>query len=171
MSGYAPEAYSMLGSILARQNVSVLALQRKLSHAGVAVNIKSLYRLADDSPLQRLDLPITAAVCKICGVALSDLISLEKPKAQLRRLDAKSQARLDVLMSKNNEGALHSAERKEFDALADHAHKISMENARTLLAEPPAGQEVSRLEEKSGCTEALDHRGVTWSPIELSIYP
>jgi hypothetical protein len=135
MNGYAPEAYSMLGSILARQNVSVLALQRKLSGAGVAVNIKSLYRLADDSPLQRLDLPITAAICKACGVALNDLITFEKPKAQLHQLDGKSQARLDALMSKNNDGLLTAAERKEFDALADRAHQISMENARTLLTE------------------------------------
>ena len=135
MNGYAPEAYSMLGSILARQNLSVLSLQRKLSEAGIAVNIKSLYRLANDSPLQKLDLPITAAICKACSVALSDLITFEKPKAQLHQLDGKSQARLDALMTKNNEGLLTAAERKEFDALADRAHKMSMENARTLLAE------------------------------------
>src|SRR5258707_15642115 len=114
MSGYTPEAYSMLGTILARQNVSVLALQRKLAAAGLAVNIKSLYRLANDAPVQKIDLHIAAAVCKACDVQLTDLIRFQKPKARLQRLDSKTQSRLDALMAKNNEGRLTAAERKEF---------------------------------------------------------
>lgn len=135
MNGYAPEAYSMLGLILAQQNVSVLGLQRKLAQLGMAVNIKSLYRLVSDLPMQKIDLHIAAAVCKVCNVELGDLIRFQKPKAQLHRLDDKAQARLDALMDKNNEGRLTSAERKEFGVLADRAHRISLENARTLLAE------------------------------------
>jgi hypothetical protein len=69
------------------------------------------------------------------GIALDDLITFEKPKEQLHRLDGKSQARLDALLSKNNEGPITAAERKEFLALADRAHRISMENARILIAE------------------------------------
>jgi DNA-binding Xre family transcriptional regulator len=135
MNGHLPDAYSQLGLILAQENVSVLGLQRKLEEAGTSVNVKSLYRLAEDAPLQKIDLRIAAAVCKAFGIALGDLISFEKPKARLSRLDAKTQARLDVLMSKNNEGQLTAAERKEFVALADQAHRMSIENARTLLAE------------------------------------
>ena len=130
-----PDAYSQLGVILARENVSVLALQRKLAAAGVPVNVKSLYRLAEDAPLQKIDLRIAAAICRTLDIALDDLISLDKPKAQLRRLDVKRQARLDALMDKNNEGRLTTLERKEFVALADMAHRISLENARTLLTE------------------------------------
>lgn len=135
MNGPLPEAYSQLGMILARANVSVLGLQRRLEAAGVAVNVKSLYRLAENEPLQKIDLRIAAAVCRTFDIALGDLISFGKPKAQLNRLDAKSEARLDVLMSRNNEGLLTVAERKEFVALAEQAHRISIENARTLLAE------------------------------------
>ncbi|MGB8166599.1 MAG: hypothetical protein WCF18_03855 [Chthoniobacteraceae bacterium] len=135
MNGHLPDAYSRLGLILARENVSVLSLQRKLEAAGVPVNVKSLYRLAEDAPLQKIDLRIVAGVCNVFGIALGDLISFEKPKARLNRLDGKSQARLDALMSKNNEGQLTAAERKEFLALAAQAHRISMENARTLLTE------------------------------------
>jgi DNA-binding Xre family transcriptional regulator len=135
MSGYTPEAYSMLGAILARRNLSVLALQRELAKAGMSVNIKSLYRLADDAPVQKIDLHIAAAVCKACHVSLNDLIRFQKPKAQLRRLDSKTQSRLDALMARNNEGQLTAAERREFGVLADRAHRISIENARTLLAE------------------------------------
>jgi hypothetical protein len=135
MNGHLPDAYSRLGLILARENLSVLGLQRKLESAGVSVNVKSLYRLVEEAPLQKIDLRIAAAVCNAFGIALGDLISLEKPKARLGRLDAKTQARLDVLMSKNNEGQLTTAERKEFAALAERAHRMSIENARTLLAE------------------------------------
>jgi hypothetical protein len=79
---------------------------------------------------------------------LNDLISFQRPKAQLRRLDAKTQARLDSLMSKNNEGQLMAAERKEFSALADRAHQISMENARTLVAERRRAGRQTRLKTK-----------------------
>jgi hypothetical protein len=121
--------------ILARENLSVLALQRKLEAAGASVNVKSLYRLAEDAPLQKIDLRIAAAVCEEFGIALGDLISFEKPKAQLARLDARTQARLDALMSKNNEGQLTTAQRKEFVLLAEQAHRMSIENARTLVTE------------------------------------
>lgn len=135
MNGHLPDAYSRLGLILARENVSVLGLQRKLEAAGASVNVKSLYRLVEDAPLQKIDLRIAAAVCNAFDIALGDLISFEKPKARLSRLASKTQARLDALMSKNNEGQLTTAERKEFLALAEQAHRVSMENARTLLAE------------------------------------
>lgn len=135
MNGHLPDAYSRLGLILARENLSVLSLQRKLEAVGVSVNVKSLYRLAEVAPLQKIDLRIVAGICKVFGIALDDLITFEKPKAQLQRLDGKAQARLDALMSKNNEGPISAAERKEFLALADQAHRISMENARTLIAE------------------------------------
>ena len=70
----------MLGSILARRNVSVLALRRELAETGLAVNIKSLYRLANDTPVQKIDLHIAAAVCKVCDVGLDDLISFQRQR-------------------------------------------------------------------------------------------
>jgi hypothetical protein len=135
MNGLLPDAYSTLGLILARENVSVLGLQRKLAAAGVPVNVKSLYRLVEDAPLQKIDLRIAAAICQLLRIALGDLITFEKPKTRLRQLAPKTQARLDTLMSKNNEGQLTATERKEFVILADQAHRMSLENARTLLAE------------------------------------
>ncbi|MEI9894440.1 MAG: hypothetical protein WDN28_11295 [Chthoniobacter sp.] len=144
----------MLGFILARRNLSVLALQHELAAAGLAVNIKSLYRLANDTPVQKIDLHIAAAICKVCEVGLSDLISFRKPKAQLHRLDSKTEARLDALMSKNNEGRLTPAERREFGTLADRAHQISLANARTLLAEQ---RRVGKSAPAKGKTGARKH--------------
>ena len=97
--------------------------------------MKSLYRLAEDAPLQKTDLRILAAICQAFGLPLGDLISFEKPKAEFRRLDPKTQARLAALMSKNNAGRLTGVEQKEFLSLADAAHRLSTDNARTLLTE------------------------------------
>ena len=135
MNGTSPQAYSRLGFLLARRNLSVLGLQRKLEAAGVPVNVKSLYRLTEETPLQKIDLRIVAAICQTFDIALGELISFEKPKARLCRLDDKAQSRLEALMSKSNEGRLTAAERKEFATLAGEAHRISMANARTLLLE------------------------------------
>lgn len=135
MNGNAPEAYSRLRAVLADRNVTVFHLHRQLSSAGFPVNIKSLYRLASDEPLQKVDLRVAGAVCRACGVEIGDLITFEKPRAKLHRFDPKSQARLDALMDKNNDGRLSAREKKEFAALAADAHRLSMENARILLAE------------------------------------
>jgi DNA-binding Xre family transcriptional regulator len=135
MNGNNPEAYSRLRNILAQKNMTVFQLHRTLESAGFPVNIKSIYRLATDEPLQKVDLRIAGAICRACNIQLGELITFEKPRAQLRRLDAKSQTRLDALMTKNNDGKLSTGERKEFAQLAENAHRMSIENARVLQAE------------------------------------
>lgn len=135
MNGNTPEAYSRLRLILAEKNLSVFQLHRELNESGVPVNIKSLYRLTSDDPLQKMDLRIAAAICQACDAELGELISFEKPAAQLQHLPEKDQARLDDLMAANNEGKLSAAERREFNALAEKAHRLSLENARILQAE------------------------------------
>lgn len=135
MNGNAPEAYSRLRTVLAERNVTVFQLHRQLDSAGLPVNIKSLYRLTADEPLQKVDLRVAGAVCQVCGVGIGDLITFQKPRAQLHRLEPKVQARLDELMDKNNEGQLNGREKKEFATLAAEAHRVSLENARMLVGE------------------------------------
>jgi hypothetical protein len=116
-------------------NWTVFQLHRNLTASGVAVNIKSLYRLASEEPLEKIDLRIAAAICKICGATFADLITLEKPRARLQQLDAKTQSRLNALMELNNDGKLTARQKREFEQLAERAHRLSLENARTLQAE------------------------------------
>jgi hypothetical protein len=145
MNGNKPEGYSRLQSVLAGMNMTVFQLHRRLEEAGFSVNIKSLYRLATEEPIRKIDLGIAAALCRICNVALGELITLEKPRPQLRRLDARTQARLEELMSKNNDGKLTSAEKREFAQLAEKAHRLSLDNARALQAgRKRAGQSRTR---------------------------
>lgn len=149
MNGNAPEAYSRLRTVLAGRNLTVFQLHRQLDSTGLPVNIKSLYRLTADEPLQKVDLRVAGAVCQACGIEIGDLITFQKPRAQLHRLDPKIQARLDELMEKSNEGQLTAREKKEFAALADEAHRLSMENARMLLAERRRGKATSGPAAKS----------------------
>jgi DNA-binding Xre family transcriptional regulator len=135
MSGNIPEAYARLRIVLAQRNMTVFQLHRQLEGADCAVNIKSLYRLASEEPLQKVDLRIAAAICRACDVDLGELITFEKPRPQLRRIDARTQARLEELMAKNNDGKLTANEKREFAQLAERAHRISLENARVLQAE------------------------------------
>lgn len=134
VNGNNPEAYSRLGLVLAGMNITVFQLHRRLAEAGFPVNIKSLYRLAAEGPIEKIDLRIAAALCRVCNVTLGELITLEKPRALLRRLDTKTQGRLEELMSKNNDGKLNAGEKREFAQLAEKAHKLSLHNARVLQA-------------------------------------
>jgi hypothetical protein len=126
--------------VLAERNVTVFQLHRQLVSAGLPVNIKSLYRLTADAPLLKVDLRVAGAVCQVCGVGLGELITFQKPRLQLLRLEPKVQARLEELMDRNNDGLLNARERKEFDELANEAHRVSLENSRMLVAERRRGK-------------------------------
>src|SRR6266487_244267 len=120
-------AYSRLKRVLGEQNISVPELHRRLMKSGVRINLKSLYRLAhDQEPLERLDLRVAGAVCELCQVPLSDLITFASAKRKLQRISAAKQKRLDVLMEKNNEGKLDRAEYEELRALVRHAEEITL---------------------------------------------
>jgi hypothetical protein len=152
VNGHTLQAYSRLSIVLAEQNLTVYQLHRRLATAGFPINIKSLYRLASDQPLYKVDLRIAAAICKVCDVGLGQLISFEKPRALLRRLDSPTQARLEALMAKNNEGHLTPKEKKEFARLAEEAHRLSLENARLLQAERRRSQPSRAQVAKAGET-------------------
>ena len=157
MNGKPLGAWSNLKVILAQQNLSVLDLQKKLRKRGVSVNVKSLYRLAEPHPLWKIDIRIVNAICQTFGLELGDLIQLEKPAQQLRRLGAEKQRRLDVLMEKNNEGELTRAERGELTRLVDESQRISLHNARALAEQQ---RETARKAGDKKRTALVDERPV-----------
>lgn len=132
--------YSRLATVLSHRKIAVPELRRQMIKLGVPVNIKSLYRLTTTEPLQKIDLRILGAICQTCHVGIQEVIDFGKPKLVLQRLDAPVQKRLDELMSKNNEGALSAAERKELSGLADQAHQLTLANARILAQQRRAGR-------------------------------
>jgi hypothetical protein len=133
MSDKAPVTYSQLRQLLMERKMSIPALQRALQkQCGVKVNVKSLYRLASNKPLQKIDGRIVGAICRTIHSPIEALLSLQKPAQHLHKLSAAEQNRLDTLMEKNNEGELTREESREFEALVDKAHRLSVENARIL---------------------------------------
>jgi hypothetical protein len=129
-------AYSRLKHLLHSRQLSVPELHRRLGRQGFHVNLKSLYRLGNEElPLERLDLRVAGAICKVCEVPLSELIAFETGRTRLRRLSAGKQRRLDALMGRNNEGQLTGAERNELEALVREAEEITLANAKALARE------------------------------------
>ncbi len=126
-------AYSRLKQVLAEQELTVPRLLERIEQRGMRVNLKSLYRLSNDrQPVERLDLRVAGVICLVCRVPLSELITFEAPRPRLRRFSAGKQKRLDLLMTKNNDGTLTKAEHGELKSLVREAEELTLENARIL---------------------------------------
>lgn len=127
-------AYSRLKRVLSELKITVPELHRRINLSlGMKVNLKSLYRLSNEtSPVERLDLRVAGAICEVCKVPLGDLITFETGEENLRRLEAKKQKRLDELMALNNDGLLTPQEREELQALVREVEELSLQNARVL---------------------------------------
>lgn len=127
------QAYSRLRRVLGQRNLTVQELHRRIRQQGMSVNLKSLYRLNNDSlPVERLDLRVAGIICAVCAVPLSELIAFESPRPRLRHLPRQNQKRLDELMERNNNGGISHAERRELKGLVREAEEIALDNARTL---------------------------------------
>jgi hypothetical protein len=138
-------AYSHLKRLLKQQQISVPELHRRMRAQGLNVNVKSLYRLSDDSqPVDRLDMRVAGAICQVCAIPLSDWIVFEEETGGLRSLSVEKQTRLDTLMTRNNAGSLTDRERVELQALVREAEDLTLANARLLA------QQRQRLEPVSG---------------------
>jgi hypothetical protein len=129
-------AYSRLKQLLADQELTVPQLSRRIEQEGLRVNLKCLYRLNNDrQPVERLDLRVAGVICQVCRVPISELITFEPPRPRLRRFSADKQKRLDLLMTKNNDGKLTKAEQSELKSLVREAEELTLENARTLASQ------------------------------------
>src|SRR5688572_31898945 len=70
--------YPRLGELLRARNLSVAALSRQIERQfGMAVDRKTLYRLAASAAVQRADLEIAGAAAAVLGVGLGDLFDIE----------------------------------------------------------------------------------------------
>jgi DNA-binding Xre family transcriptional regulator len=126
-------AYSYLKQLLKQHQISVPELQRRIQAQGMNINLKSLYRLSDDTqPVDRLDMRVAGAICAVLSVRLSDWIVFQEQSLALHTLDPQKQERLDILMQKNNQAPLTEAERDELRSLVRAAEEILLTNARLL---------------------------------------
>lgn len=151
MKGVRTGAWSTLRMLLAEKGLTVADLHERLK-ADFPVNIKSLYRLTGPGPVQKLDLKIVRAICAALKVEIGELIRFEKPKFELMRLDPASQAELDKLMDKNNEGRLTEEEQARFNALLEKVQRITLYNSKLLVDQKRLRE--SRRRARDGRVEA-----------------
>lgn len=133
-------AYSTLPELLAKCHLTVAEFHQRLLRRGFKFDKKTLYRLASHEPLQTISAPVVGAVCEEFKIGLDELLTWERPKPKLHRIDPKTQARLDELMEKNTEGALTVAEKKELATLGETVERLSLENAKMLAAHAETGR-------------------------------
>lgn len=126
-------AYSRLKRLLKQRQMSVSELHRRMQAQGLNINVKSLYRLSDDSqPVDRLDMRVAGAICQVCAIPLSEWIVFEEGDGVLHVLPQEKQIHLDTLMTRNNAGSLTDTERVELQALVREAEDLTLGNARLL---------------------------------------
>lgn len=125
-------AYSTFPDLLAQRKLTVADVHERLLARGLKFDKKTLYRLASHEPLQTIHAPVVGAVCEEFKIGLGDLLVWERPAPKLHRIDARTQTRLDALMTKNNEGTMTASERKELATLGETVERLSLENARLL---------------------------------------
>lgn len=128
---------SALPGILARQRLTVADLVRRIEESGQHFDRKTVYRLASGEPVRTLNLPVVAAIGRVLNLRDPGKLILwsapsNKSPLRLQRIDARTQARLDELMTRNTEGTLGGAERRELEKLGRTVEKLSLENARLL---------------------------------------
>jgi Cro/C1-type HTH DNA-binding domain len=130
------QAYARLKRLLGERNITVPGLQKRIQQRGMDANLESLYRLSrEPQPLARLDLRVAGAICQVCEVPLSELITFETPQGTLHRFSAAKQKRLDTLMTKNDNGQLTDGEREERRVLVREAEEMTLANARILAGQ------------------------------------
>lgn len=125
-------AYSTFPDLLAQKQLTVTDVHERLLARGLKFDKKTLYRLASHKPLQTISASVVGAVCEEFAIGLGELLVWERPSPKLHKIDAATQARLDELMGKNNEGSITVAERKELSTLGEMVERLSLENARLL---------------------------------------
>jgi len=125
-------AYSRLAELMRARRMTVIDFHRELTAKGHRFDLKTIYRLASEKPLKTLNAPAVRAVCETLDIDLGKLIVWQAPQPKLKRIDAKTQNRLDYLMARSNEGELTKAERAEFEALTEELEALSVANAKLL---------------------------------------
>lgn len=125
-------AWSTLRALLAEKKLTVVNLHEILRVRGLAVNRKSLYRLASLRPVQKVDTAIVRGICEALDVRLEELIQFEKPRLELARLEPRLQEELDMLIEKNNDDRLTGDEETRFNTLVNAARRVMFKNLRVL---------------------------------------
>lgn len=116
--------YPRLGQLLRERNLTVAELGRQIeARFGLAVDRKTLYRLASPDPVHRADLEIAGAAAAILGVDLGAVFDVQATPADgnagasSAELTPEEQARLAELLDRQDRRQLTRAEGTELKRL------------------------------------------------------
>lgn len=126
--------YSRLGDLLRARHLTVDDLQRQLAaRFGLAVDARTLDRLARDERVRRPDVEIVAAAAAVLDARLDDLFAITalpmddegavgtdtSAGEEGNVLSSEQSRRLSELFDRQDDGRLTAAERAELDTLVD----------------------------------------------------
>ena len=108
------------------------------------------------------------AICEEFNVNLGDLLVWEPVKPRLHRIGADVQARLDVLMEKNNQDTITAREKNELEELGKTVEHLSLENARMLARKSKPRPASKSSSKKTLVTCAGENRKTSAAPVRIS---
>lgn len=162
--------YPRLAALLRERNLTVAEIERQLKERfGLAVNVKTLYRLTQATPIQRADLEIAGATATLLGVGLDDLFTIDAhpedrgDEADLHILAPADGRRLAVLVERQAHGLLTEEEWHEMEQLvATYGHLLHERRVRELARKQGRPIEQVRREMEESLAQALGE----WRAIE-----
>jgi len=131
---------SRLPILLKEHQMTVPSLQRQLAQQGRVVNKNTLYRLASNQPLKKVDLTIAGEICTLFGIGLDELFvirRLQEGKKQVT-FTKEQKARMRILLELAREGTITPKEERELNQLVDEEWEAAINAAEeTVMAAYP----------------------------------
>ncbi len=157
--------YPRLAELLEARHLTVAELERQIrDRYGLAVNLKTLYRLTQATPVQRADLEIAGATAAILGVGLDDLFTVnavatdEQSEVDLRILGPEDSRRMATLIDLQAQRLLTEREWDELETLVTKYGQLLHERRlRVRARQHGVSLEQERQDSEAYLTEALKH--------------
>lgn len=155
--------YPRLGELLRQRDLSVAELERRIEQRfGLAVDTKTLYRLAHRAAVQRADLQVAGAAAAVLGVGLTDLFDVETipvnaPADEVPQDLTPAESRhLADLLDRQGSGSLSDAGRAELEALVgEYGRRLHERRLRELAEQHGIPIEQARAESQAQLDGAL----------------
>ena len=155
--------YPRLGELLRERNLTVAELERQIeSQLGVAVDRKTLYRLASSQSVQRADLEIAGAAAVVLGVDLGDVFDVRatpvaaEDEAHLADLPPEQSKRLATLLDQQDRRRLTRKEQMELKTLmAERGRRLHDYYLREIARQRGVSIEQARREVQSEFEQAM----------------
>jgi transcriptional regulator with XRE-family HTH domain len=156
--------YSRLGDVLRNQDLTVSDLQRRIAaRFGLAMDMRTLDRLARADRVRRPNLEIVAAAAGILGVGFDDIFVVRTSSEEEDVLDPDQSHCLEDLLEAQDWRTLTGDEHAELRALvAEWGHRANEQVLRDIAAK--RGQPIEQV--RADVAADLDRALVWWEEVQ-----